>query len=358
MAERTRTQMMRERTAFLSLAVLVVLVVVQQAVAQPSTSSVELRVYDDGTVAVTQVLSVPSNDTSVSVQLLSSLIANPVVTDQNGSSLYFQITGENVTVYTIGATGVTLAYDTAALTSKQGTVWTLAFQALYNTTVTLPDGSTLTSVSGTPNSIGTADGSPVVVVSKGDWTMDYGVPVQVVSSSTSSASSTSTGATVTSTTTSSTSSTSSISSISSAASPSLAVSTYTTLGTSSGSTGRTGQGQSPTSGSSGTAVYLAVAVIVVLVVAGLLLLVRQRRGVPLDPKNSELRPDDIKVIEFISEKGGKVLEPEIRMRFALPKTSAWRQIKRLERLGYVKVTKIGSQNQVELVKGRPGGQAA
>jgi len=64
----------------------------------------------------------------------------------------------------------------------------------------------------------------------------------------------------------------------------------------------------------------------------------------------ELRPDDVKVIEFISEKGGKVLEPEIRMRFALPKTSAWRQIKRLERLGYVKVTKIGSQNQIELLK--------
>jgi len=37
----------------------------------------------------------------------------------------------------------------------------------------------------------------------------------------------------------------------------------------------------------------------------------------------------------------------------LPKTTAWRQIKRLERLGYVTVTKIGSQNQIEIVKNRP-----
>ena len=81
-----------------------------------------------------------------------------------------------------------------------------------------------------------------------------------------------------------------------------------------------------------------------------LLYLRGRKNGPLDSQNRELRPDDVKVIEFISEKGGKVLEPEIRMRFALPKTSAWRQIKRLERLGYVKVTKIGSQNQIELLK--------
>jgi uncharacterized membrane protein len=72
-------------------------------------------------------------------------------------------------------------------------------------------------------------------------------------------------------------------------------------------------------------------------------------------RGKDLRPDDVQVINFIQEKGGKVLEPEIRMRFALPKTSAWRQIKRLERLGYVKVTKIGSQNQIELLKKREQG---
>src|SRR5271155_1949067 len=270
-----------KRTALLFLAVLLVLAV-QQAGAQPTISSVDLKVYDDGTAAVTQVISVPANDTSVSIQLLSSLIANPVVTDQNGSSLYFQITGENVTVYTIGATGVTLAYDTATLTSKQGTVWTLAFQAFYNTTVTLPEGSTLTSVSGTPNSIATADGSPVVVVSSGDWVMDYGVPVQVVATSTSSSSATSNESTVSTTTASSTSTTSSpsgatsssASSASSASSTSstssAASSTFTTSVSYPTSTAQTSQGRSPPPGSSETAAYLAAAALAVVVGALLL----------------------------------------------------------------------------------------
>jgi uncharacterized membrane protein len=81
-----------------------------------------------------------------------------------------------------------------------------------------------------------------------------------------------------------------------------------------------------------------------------LLLLRKKRHDKSVPTAPELRPDDAKVIGFISEKGGKVMEPEIRTKFALPKTSAWRQIKRLERLGHIKVTKIGSQNQIELVK--------
>ena len=95
------------------------------------------------------------------------------------------------------------------------------------------------------------------------------------------------------------------------------------------------------------------AVVLAIVVGGLSLRWWRRRG--LGQISVELRPDDVQVLNFIQEKGGKVLEPEIRTRFALPKTSAWRQIKRLERLGYVKVTKIGSQNQIEILRQRDGG---
>lgn len=101
---------------------------------------------------------------------------------------------------------------------------------------------------------------------------------------------------------------------------------------------------------------MAVGAVALFAVASASIYVGRGRAFRLDQQGTDLRPDDIKVIEFLSEKGGKVLEPEIRMRFALPKTSAWRQIKRLERLGYVKVTKIGSQNQVELLRRRSGAQ--
>jgi len=349
---------MSSRALTLLAAVLLAVAGLQQAAAQPSTSSVAMQVYADGTVAVSQTVTVPESDTSINLLLVSPLIANPVATDQNGSGLYFEITGANITVYTIGATRVDLSYETAALTSKQGTVWTLSFEAYYNTTVTLPQGSTLTSVSGTPSYIATANGSPVVTVPKGNWEIDYGVPIVIASSSTVS-SGTSVGQTsVTTTQTATQSSTQStslgtypVSSTSgSTASHSLSSSTS---GTASSGSGTTSSSSSKASGTGGTTLYLAAAAVIVIGSAALY--ARRRRTTP-DLRGSELRPDDIKVIEFISEKGGKVLEPEIRTRFALPKTSAWRQVKRLERMGYVKVTKIGSQNQIEVVKGRPGGE--
>jgi len=341
------------------------------AAAQLTTSSVNMRVYDDGTVVATQVVTVPADFTSVDLELVSSLIANPVATDQSGSSLYFQITGQNITIYTIGATQVTLTYDTASLTSKQGTVWTLAFQAYYNTTVVLPQGSTLTSASGTPTSIGTANGSPVVAVSPGHWQIAYGVPIKVTTSSTSSTTSSSTTSTTSSSTISPTTSTTSTTSSSSSSSNAVSTGSTTTSAASSSSLVGTSGSTTSTLGSSavtstaggrsstGTANSLEslAAAILVIAVFGVFLFIRRRRAHDIGGQNSELRPDDIKVIEFISERGGKVLEPEVRMRFALPKTSAWRQIKRLERLGYVKVTKIGSQNQIELLKSRPSSQS-
>jgi uncharacterized membrane protein len=334
---------MSRRCAALLVALFILALASSAANAQPSSSSVTLSVFGDGTVAVSQTVSTSTNDTSINLQLLSPVIANPVAFDQSGSSLYFQITGSNITVYTIGATGVTVQYDTAALTSKQGTVWTLAFLAYYNTTVVLPQQSILTSVSGTPDSLSTSNGSPVVVVPPGSWELNYGLPISIVST------------TVTSSTAApppgSTSSTASSSSSSSVGASS----------TTSNSSGFVHPPPPPLGSTSPSPSYvqpaevLVIALIVAAVVTSVLL---KRRRAPPDLQASQLRPDDIKVVEFIAERGGKVLEPEIRTRFALPKTSAWRQIKRLERLGYVKVTKVGSQNQVELLKGRQATESA
>ena len=67
----------------------------------------------------------------------------------------------------------------------------------------------------------------------------------------------------------------------------------------------------------------------------------------------QLRHDDLDVLKFIEESGGKALELNIRKKFIIPKTSSWRLVKRLERLGYVKVTKVGVQNEIELIRDIP-----
>lgn len=265
-----------------------------------------LTVYSDGYVHVTQALVVDSRTASIQVTLLSPAVSNLIAADQNGSPLSYGFAsgGANITIYTLGSTLVTLRYDTNALTAKNGTVWTLEFTSSYNSTVVLPQLSTLTSVSGTPYSINETGNSPQVSLSPGTWKVSYGVP--------------------------------------------LGITTITT------STSTTSPGGSLGGGGFGSLELEEVAALVAVVVAGGISF-WWWRGRSIGPISDDLRPDDVLVLNFIQEKGGKVLEPEIRTKFALPKTSAWRQIKRLERLGYVKVTKIGSQNQIEILKERNQG---
>ncbi len=296
----------------LLLASLVLISAGQPAFAYASRS-LTLRTYSDGYVNVAQTISVDPKATSVQVPLLSQMVSGLVATDQNGSPLSYgpSPSGVNLTVYTLGATEVTLRYDTDTLTAKNGTVWTLVFTTRYNSIVVLPQSATLVSVSGTPFSINGTNGSEELSLAPGTWKISYGIPF---------------GAGPTTTTT-------------------------TTTG---GGASTTGGGINP-SGAGGYSQLLLEVLggVAAAVAAGLGLWWWRRRR--LGPISGDLRPDDLQVLNFINEKGGKVLEPEIRMKFALPKTSAWRQIKRLERLGYVKVTKIGSQNQIEILRQRDSG---
>lgn len=270
-----------------------------------TSRSLTLRVYPGGYVGVDQTMGMDPKASSVQVPLLASAVSGLVATDQNGSPLSYGFSGSggNITVYTLGATEVNLHYDTDNLTSKSGSVWTLAFTTSYNSTVVLPQDSTLGFVSGTPYSINQTDQYPEMTLSPGTWRIDYGVPFDT------------TGSTATTST----------------------VPPSTTPGTSSGSQDWW---------LAGGAAAVAVAVLAYF----------WWRSRGIGPVSRDLRPDDLQVLHFIREKGGKVLEPEIRTKFALPKTTAWRQIKRLERLGYVRVVKIGSQNQIELLRDRNLGE--
>jgi uncharacterized membrane protein len=289
---------MLRRQGLFALAALVLLLAFVPASSATAGSGLVLKVYSDGYVHVTQTFGADPNATSVEVPILSPVVSDLVATDQSGSPLSYEFAsgGSNLTVYTIGASSVTLNYDTNAITSKNGTVWTLSFATGYNSTVVLPQLSTLSSVSGTPYSINETDSSPELGLPPGGWTISYGVSIGSITSTTS-------------------------------------------------STASQGMpGRAPL-----VDIEVAAALVLAVIAVGVFFAWWRRRPGAL---GGDLRPDDVQVLGFIREKGGRVLEPEIRMKFALPKTSAWRQIKRLERLGYVKVTKLGSQNQIEIVKDR------
>jgi uncharacterized membrane protein len=300
----------------LALATLIVLALLTISTARaspgPTSQSLTMTVAADGSAVIAQTLATSPSDVSVNVSLLTPIFSYMVITDQNGSPLQYQVTGSNVTVYTLWASSISLQYYTDALTDKQGTVWTLNFTTPYNSTVVLPPGSTVISVSGTPVSSSQQGTSPALTVSPGSWQVEYGVPVSAQSlSSTSSSSS----------------------------------------GQTTGSTSSSASTSAPSSKGAPGYLYAAAVVVVAAAVAGSFLYFR-RRGSGTDVSIKGLMPDDIQVLNFITEKGGKVFESDIRTRFVLPKTSTWRQIKRLERLGYVKITKVGALNQIELVKNR------
>ena len=298
--------MSASRRAFVCLVAALFLLPASQMALGAGSQSLEVKVTPDGYVQVGQTLSVSQSSGSVQVTLLSNVVSGVLATDQSGAPLSYSFGGGgwNLTVYTLGATSVNVLYTTDSLTSKNGTLWTLQFNSKYNSTVVLPAGATLSSMSGTPASVNVTSGSPVVELTAGDWKLTYGVPLF--------------GPTTTATS----------SATSSVAGP---------------------PGIFPPAGQAGYEIGGAVLVVGIATVG---YIVYSRRRIP--GKGEGLRADDVKVLEFLREKGGKALEPEIRSKFALPKTSGWRQIKRLERMGYVKVSKVGSLNQVELVKDGAG----
>lgn len=59
-----------------------------------------------------------------------------------------------------------------------------------------------------------------------------------------------------------------------------------------------------------------------------------------------LREDDRQVLKYIVDRGGEALLAEIRNQFNLPKSTAWRLMRRLEREELVEISKFGNQNMV------------
>ena len=112
----------------------------------------------------------------------------------------------------------------------------------------------------------------------------------------------------------------------------------------------------------------AASVALLVLTAGVILYMRSVRKVPppqplpkksndalveLDmifQKNPGLRVDDKEVLRFLSEHGGEAFANEIRDRFGIPRTSAWRMIRRLMDAGIVEERKIGGQSLIYIVK--------
>jgi len=288
------------RVIFAALSIITLFSIITATAAGESRFDVEsmnLTVYRDGLVHVTQTLIVNELFPEIILPLLSSSIENVIVLDENQMAVDYEINGGNLTVFTLGAERVLVEYDTIALTLKEAEVWTLVADNPYNLTVFLPQNSTVIYLSEMPTAIDTSGTGITLSLYPGYWEISYVVPLLP---------------------------------------------------------------QDELNGDEGpldliSIEYLIAAIVAVAaVVLSALIVVRRRRGPNVDKilkANPQLKKEDKDVILFLAEKDGKAFEAEVRERFPdMPRTSLWRLVRRLERLEIVEVKKIGLENQVQLKK--------
>ena len=264
--------------------------------------STELTLYRDGLVHCEQEILLDEFLPEATILLVSESPQNILLLDENSTALDYQIAGENLTAYTLGAKKLSAEYDTMQLTRKEAEVWTLNINYPYNTTIYLPSNSTIVYLSEIPIAIETTQENTIVLsLRAGNWEISYVLPAIMPT------------------------------------------------------TNPTNTPSNPEQTTTGLKIeYIALILVAAGIIAAFSLVFVKRRGPKVGKilkANPHLGKEDQDVIQFLIEKGGKAFEAELREKFPnMPRTSLWRLVRRLERLDIVEIKKIGLENQVQLKK--------
>lgn len=253
------------------------------------------------------------NTPAVSIPLLSSSIQNIIILDQLSSPLSYEILNEELVINTLNSTSILIEYDTAGVTTREGPIWTLSLNSTYSLSAILPEGATIIFLNTVPLAITTDQGKNILVMPNGFIEFSYILPltIQEIPSSLEDPETT----------------------------PVINPQDNLT------------NNAEPTLDSN-SQIFLILPLIagIFFIVIIIITISKRRTEKKRVDQQPQLRPDDLEVLKFIEESGGKALELNIRKKFIIPKSSSWRLVRRLERLGYVKVTKVGVQNEIELIK--------
>jgi uncharacterized membrane protein len=341
--------------------------------------STNIQVYRDGVAHVTQTLAVNETFPDVTVPLYSSSIDNVIVLDENQTFLDYEITGATIDVFSLGATTVSIQYDTHSLTTKQYDVWSLILNLSDNVTVMLPEDSTIVYLNNVPTSIDTHGNQITLTLFPDQWEISYTLDIAAHSDfqvtniqiTKNDKGEVTISVTVTNTGTQRGSYnvpleindvTEQTKTVTLDAGDSTTVEFKVTKddpGTydveiDGQTTDFTVDGTPSDDSNRFPIEYVIVGVVAVVAVIVALLFFRKKREP--NPENvikshEQLNNEEKDVIQFLAEKGGKAFEAEIRDRFPqIPRTSLWRLVRRLEKLDIVAIQKIGLENQVELKK--------
>jgi uncharacterized membrane protein len=376
------------RTVFVGFTVLFLLLGATATAADETEFQVEstdLQIYRDGLVRVTQTLSVNETVPAVSLNLLHSSADNFIVLDENQTVLDYEIDGTNLTVFTLGATSVSLQYDTHSLTSKDAEVWTFLVNTPYNLTVQLPEESTVVYLSEPPTAIDTEDNRITLSLFPSQWEISYIFPLtppadfqisnlEVTPSEVEAGEEVTISVKITNIGRQTDSYTLQLlinQTIEDTETVTLEEGASTTtefriVKQTSGTynievdglvdefTVREASSNGSHSDLFPVEYLIAAAVAVATIILIIYYFLFRRRDYNVEKifkAHPRLNKEEKDVIQFLAENEGKAFESQIRERFPdIPRTSLWRLVKRLKKLDIIKIKKIGLENQVELKK--------
>lgn len=134
-----------------------------------TSQSVEVEIYRDGVVHVTQEIVSDEVSTQIEVQLLSVNVENLGVFDQNNLAVDYSLDEQDLVIYSFGASKIQVEYDTNTITNKEKEVWTLLLNTPYNVTVYFPINSTIVYLNGVPKAIDTSNDEIKLQLNPGQW---------------------------------------------------------------------------------------------------------------------------------------------------------------------------------------------
>lgn len=108
-----------------------------------AAATYECTVYRDGYVHVDHELTLLSLEATIYYEPVGWPLELCSVTDQTGAPLIFDTDDTGIIIHVLGADSITISYDTAQITSKEGAFWTLYATFEDETTFMLPDGATI-----------------------------------------------------------------------------------------------------------------------------------------------------------------------------------------------------------------------
>jgi len=275
-----------------------------------STRTLDLTIQSDGSTHVFSQIDVDSSNFELS--LFGSSIDNFIAIGESGSSLSGDIIDDKVIVDTLGSSSITVDYDIHDLISKEGRVWTFSFDSPTNYSLLMPKNSVIIGMNVLPNNMEQIDEQIKLELFSGPAQIDYIFGIIPESPTTNQ--------------------------------PEYTLDFMTAgliigpiIAASIGAVILMKKRQSKSS----SQVYVAKSS------------EKQSESKSLDTDTifnlrPAMREDDKEIVKFISENGGQVFESDLRKKFLQPRTTMWRAVKRLERLGIVEIYKKDLLNMVKL----------